>query len=214
MSFDLKQLPREVASLVQIGLKAKGFYQGTTLGLPGEKTEAAFNDYCDSLKQKPIDASAKTMIDAMVKIARAEVGVREEGGNNRGRRVQEYQNGASWLGGTGWAWCAAFVCWVFDRLADQFSLPFSTPEGAGAFWFEDWARQQNLTVLTGRAKIRRGDIVIFSFSHIGIASGDESNNRFRCIEGNTNDGGSREGDGVYEKTRPKSQVRSIIRPFP
>ena len=153
------------------------------------------------------------MIDAMIRIARAEVGVREEGGNNRGPRIQQYQNGASWLSGTGWAWCAAFVCWVFDRLAEQFTLPFATPEGAGAFWFEDWARQQGLTVLSGRAKVRRGDLVIYAFSHIGIASSDEKDGRFRCIEGNTNDAGSREGDGVFEKLRPKSQVRSIIRPF-
>lgn len=214
MSFDLKQLPQPVAVLVQLGLKAKGFYAGTTQGLPGPKTEAAFEAYLGSLESKPLNVSPQAMIDAMIRIARAEVGVREEGGNNRGPRVQQYQNGASWLPGTGWAWCAAFVCWVFDRLAEKFTLPFSTPEGAGAFWFEDWARQQELTVLSGRAKVRRGDLVIYSFSHIGIASSDEgADGRFKCIEGNTNDGGSREGDGVYEKLRPKSQVRSIIRPF-
>lgn len=213
MSYDLTKLPPEVAALVQTGLKALGFYQGTTKGLPGPKTEAAFENYLETRGSKPANPAAKTMIDAMIRIARAEVGTRESGGNNRGPRIQQYQDGASWVKGTGWAWCAAFVAWVFDELAKQFTLPFATPEGAGAFWFEDWGRQQGLTVLGPRAKVKRGDLVIYSFSHIGIASSDEKNGKFTAIEGNTNDSGSRDGDGVFEKTRSKSLVRAIVRPF-
>ena len=214
MNFDLKTLPREAAKLIQMQLKALGLYNGTTLGLPGPKTEAAYNEFKQSINPASLrESSAIKLINDFVRIARQEVGVRESGGNNRGERVQQYQDGASWLGGTGWAWCAAFICWVFDELALIHSLPFAKPEGAGAFWFEDWANQQGIKVLGKRAKIRKGDIVIFSFSHIGIASGNEKNNVFRCIEGNTNDGGSRDGDGVFEKNRSKSLVRSILRPF-
>jgi hypothetical protein len=215
MSFDVSTLPKPAAVLLQKQLKALGFYHGTTRGIPRGKTQAAYDRYVDSLKSLSIIAnpSSGALINAFIRIARAEVGVREHGGNNRGKRVQEYQDGADWLDGTGWAWCAAFICWVFDELEKEFPLPFKKPEGAGAFWFEDWARQQGLKVLTGRAKVKKGDIVIYSFSHIGIASGDESKGRFKCVEGNTNDGGSRDGDGVFEKSRSKSGVRSIIRPF-
>lgn len=213
----LSDLPPPLASLVQRQLKAMGLYDGTTEGKPGAKTEAAYAAYLQSLEAKvAVTATADNaaMREAFIAIARGEVGVREHGGNNRGKRVQEYQDAASYLPGTGWAWCAAFVGWCFDKLAERFKLPFATPEGAGAFWYEDWARQQGITVHGKGAKVKRGDLIIYAFSHIGIASGDESNGAFMCVEGNTNDGGSRDGDGVFEKSRGKSQVRSIIRPFP
>lgn len=216
----LTDLPQPIAKLVQAGLRAKGFYFGSEKGIPGPMTESAYRRYLASLPDpRPVDpkrvnASKEEMITALVEIARGEVGVREEGGNNRGRKVQEYQDAASWLDGTGWAWCAAFVGWCIDRLAERYALPFATPEGAGAFWYEDWARQQGLRVLDGKSTIKRGDLVIYSFSHIGIAVGDEDRDEtFLCVEGNTNDGGSREGDGVYEKRRPKKSIRSIIRLF-
>lgn len=213
----LADLPPPLASLVQRQLLAMGFYHGTTNGVPGPKTESAYEAYLASLERRQTvaeTATSETLRNAFIEIARSQIGVREEGGNNRGRRVQEYQNAASWLPGTGWAWCAAFVGWCFDRLAERYTLPFATPEGAGAFWYEDWARQQGIRVWSNGAKVKRGDVVIFSFSHIGIATSNESDGEFLCVEGNTNDAGSREGDGVFEKRRPKTQIRSILRPFP
>lgn len=213
----LSDLPPPLASLVQRQLKAMGLYDGTTEGIPGPKTEAAYAAYLKSLETKAaVTATGNNaaMLEAFIAIARGEVGVREHGGNNRGKRVQEYQDAASYLPGTGWAWCAAFVGWCFDRLAERFKLPFATPEGAGAFWYEDWALQQGMKVFKKNAKVKRGDLIIYAFSHIGIATSDESDDAFMCVEGNTNDAGSREGDGVFEKRRGKSQVRSIIRPFP
>jgi hypothetical protein len=58
--------------------------------------------------------------------------------------------------------------------------------------------------------LRPGDIVVFTFSHIGIVDQDLGD-RFTTIEGNTNRAGSREGDGVYCKNRLDQQIRSIIR---
>jgi hypothetical protein len=60
--------------------------------------------------------------------------------------------------------------------------------------------------------IRRGDILVFTFSHIGIAVGDIGKDGIvQTIEGNTNAEGSREGDGVYRKRRHASKIRSVIR---
>jgi hypothetical protein len=47
----------------------------------------------------------------LVDLALAEVGVREEGCNNRGPRICEYQ-AATWLKPAPWPWCAAFICWL------------------------------------------------------------------------------------------------------
>ena len=59
--------------------------------------------------------------------------------------------------------------------------------------------------------IKKGQLVIFSFSHIGIATSDsDSNNLFSTIEANTGANGSRDGDGIYAKVRNISVVRSVI----
>jgi hypothetical protein len=60
--------------------------------------------------------------------------------------------------------------------------------------------------------VKRGDIVIFTFSHVGIAVGDlDASDWVATVEGNTNDAGSREGDGCYRKRRHISKIRSVIR---
>jgi uncharacterized protein YijF (DUF1287 family) len=60
--------------------------------------------------------------------------------------------------------------------------------------------------------VRRGDIVIYTFSHIGIAVGEpDEDGMVYVVEGNTNNAGSREGDGVYRKHRHLSKIRSVIR---
>ena len=60
--------------------------------------------------------------------------------------------------------------------------------------------------------IKAGDIVVFTFSHIGIAVKDvDSSGYVVTIEGNTNGAGSREGGSVLEKKRHVSKIRSRIR---
>jgi hypothetical protein len=54
--------------------------------------------------------------------------------------------------------------------------------------------------------------VIFKFSHIGIAvSSPNKDGNVITVEGNTDSAGSREGGGVYLKTRNLSKIRSRIR---
>ena len=74
------------------------------------------------------------MIKDVLKIARAEVGVAEVGGNNRGRRVEEYLAAVGL--GPGNPWCAAYVAWVM-RQAEVRGWPMT-----GDTWaLEDWARE-------------------------------------------------------------------------
>lgn len=155
---------------------------------------------------------------ALIAAAAAEVGVRESpAGSNRGPRVDEYQR-ADWLKGEGYAWCAAFVCWCVARAAGE-KPSFTLPLTAGAWDFEQWARGKygpvpGWRIIGDQEPIRTGDIVIFTFSHIGIAETDEISGTIETIEGNTNSAGSREGDGVYRKTRRRSQIRSALRYAP
>ena len=155
--------------------------------------------------------------DALVRIAEKEIGTREIGGNNRGPRVREYQS-ATWTEPGVWPWCAAFVCWcVREWLAApsvKAIVHFPRPRTTGAFDFIRWAHESALQVLDENNPCRRGDLVIYQFSHIGIVAEDSERGEFSAVEGNTNGRGERDsssGDGVWRKFRTRHDVKAFIR---
>lgn len=164
-------------------------------------------------------------------IAMHEVGVREEGGNNCGPRIREYQ-GATWLEPAAWPWCAAFVdwcvrAWVYPMKAEDPLFGRETAEGwrpktAGAFDLVNWANLKGMKVMPPSANIEAGDIVIYKMSHCGIVTADQYRERltgrltktFEAAEGNTGPEGLRDantGDGVFLKVRARSLVRNFVR---
>ncbi len=162
--------------------------------------------------------------NALALIAEGEIGVREEGGPNRGPRIREYQ-GATWLEPDSWPWCAAFICWIVREwlkaepirlmlgLKSEGEAEYCRPTTPGAFDFANWAKKRGLKVYPESTDCCRGDIVIFDFSHIGIVTKDaEASSEFiETVEGNTNGKGSRDGDGVFAKTRRRELVKQFIR---
>jgi len=159
--------------------------------------------------------------ELLVRVALKEVGVQEVDGTNCGPRVNEYK-AATWLpADKPWPWCAAFVCWCIREAmkiqgSDKNERPytFERPQTAGAWDFENWSLKQDNSTQTKKPHhddIKRGDIVIFSFSHIGIAIEDARSGMVATCEGNTDAAGSREGGGVFQKVRKLSQIRSRIR---
>ena len=148
--------------------------------------------------------------------AETQIGVHEEGGNNQGANILKYQQ-CTWLTPGPWAWCAAFVDWCVVNAMKSLSTKFTfkAPQTAGAWDLENWCHNVDNSAVLNKphhGDIQRGDIVIFNFHHTGIAlSSPHANGVFWTCEGNTNDSGSRDGDGVYKKTRNVSQVRSVIR---
>ena len=162
-------------------------------------------------------ASASAFANALVRIAEGEVGVMEASRNNTGADLQKYKE-ATWLAPGAWAWCAAFVCWCYkEALAQNPVQGVRRPQTAAAWGFEKWAdKQSGVTLFKPATSIKKGDIVMFTFSHIGIAIADEQGGSVQTVEGNTNvkgerDGGGRTRDGVYRKTRAKSLIRSVAR---
>lgn len=175
----------------------------------------------------PQDASFGAVLAT---IARSQLGVREVGCNNCGPQIREYQE-ATWLAPGAWPWCAAFVAWCVREAIDAVGgvVRFNRPRTAGAWDLENWAtdRRQSdgapqrrsggsdagvtmIKPLSTQA-VMPGDIVVFTFSHVGIALGQAGAQHVLTVEGNTNAAGSREGDGVYERRRARTSVRSIIR---
>lgn len=159
----------------------------------------------------------------LIAIAAKEVGVREIPKNsNSGPRVRQYQNATN-LGGSGWPYCAAFVCWVVrEWLKDQDVLDafkFTAkqaetwrPKTAAAYGFHEWASQKGLLQMDDSPGhvLHSADLVTFDISHIGIVDTDEGS-KIYTIEGNTDANGGREGGGVYAMTRERSFARRFIR---
>ncbi len=154
----------------------------------------------------------------IVRLATKEIGVEEVNGSNSGKRVKEYQSATS-LGGTGWPWCAAFICFIvrnaMANLGIKETAKYKRPTTASAWGFEAWSRAQDKTTNTKKphdGDIVAGDILVFTFSHIGIATGSPDKSGYvPTLEGNTNGEGSREGGAVMAKKRHVSKIRSRIR---
>lgn len=168
------------------------------------------------------------MIVKLSGVAQSQVGVREVGGNNRGKKIRTYQS-ATALAPDAWPWCAAFVDWCVQQWVSYpesrswISLKSSTPAKwrpttASAFGLIDWARKRpnTVTILPESAKPQAGDIIVFDFSHCGIVTG-ASSKFVETVEGNTNGRGDRDsesGDGVWAKKRNISLARCYLRIHP
>jgi len=147
----------------------------------------------------------------------AEVGVREQSGKNDGERVETY---LAYVGlKKGNPWCAAFVCW---------SLGQARIRNPRSGWSPDlfpekkvcWQRSMSLQVkpvVGGEARRpRKGDVFGIYFpdkkriAHVGFV--DSWDDKYVItVEGNTNEAGSREGDGVYRKRRLISSIYQVAR---
>lgn len=158
-----------------------------------------------------------TIAEAIARAASSKVGIRESGGNNKGAALAPFfaaDNYKPNAADDGYPWCAAFVCWAVAVACAGRPITFPLPRTPGAWAFEDWCRSVDGSVILRKppkGDIRRGDLVVFTFSHIGIAVGNASGDRVATVEGNTDEAGSREGGGVYRKSRPISLIRSVIR---
>lgn len=146
--------------------------------------------------------------------------VREES-KNHGEGIAKYWEATNYPDGykNREPYCAAFVDWCVAMAAHECGIEetatFKLPKTARAYGIEEWSLQQDDSTKTKkrpRGDIQRGDLIVFSFSHVGIATGKPDKlGHFPTIEGNTGAGGGNDGDGVYRKFRHIDLVRSRIR---
>ncbi len=150
-------------------------------------------------------------IDRLIAIASTQVGIHETSRNN-GTGIEKYWGSTTYPDGykNREPYCAAAQCWIAQQ--SQIFTEKERPKSASAFGWESWGDDCDLVKVTRSPRgVKRGDFVVFSFSHIGIAtSNSDKYGNFNTIEANTGANGSRDGDGVYSKTRNISSVRSTI----
>jgi hypothetical protein len=158
--------------------------------------------------------SSTPLAAEVLKVAGREVGVRESGGPNRGPRVDEYLRNVGLDPTRGaYSWCASFVFFCFTRAASDLSVanPCFKTAGVLNLWHHapDWARVLNDQGVGARGLVRPGAVFIVDHGggkgHTGLIERVDHDSLL-TIEGNTNAGGSREGDGVYRRVRPLSAI--------
>jgi hypothetical protein len=104
-------------------------------------------------------------------------------------------------------WCLAFVYWCVDNACFNAGKKNPLPKSGYCPITAKWGISENIKSNTPEP----GDIFFLMDSqippyyHTGFVSGVKGE-YFETIEGNTNPGGSAEGDGIYKRTRLNSNV--------
>jgi len=153
---------------------------------------------------------ADPLLTRVLEVAASQVGVMEEPpGSNRGARVDEYLRAAGLNPTAGsFAWCAAFVYWCAQQAAEALRRPNPLIRTAGVLEHWNEAEKQRIPrVLSEQANanptlVKPGQIFTLStgggHGHMGLIA-QVNGGKLTTIEGNTNDGGSREGVGVFRR---------------
>jgi uncharacterized protein (TIGR02594 family) len=130
-------------------------------------------------------------------VARKELGVKESPPHsNSGTRVRVYQQ-HTFLKGTGWPWCNAFVNFVMDEAGVYW--PYKS---AGAYDSLRWYTKAGWRT----TKPAAGDVAVFNIGsgHIAIVT-DVDKNTVHTIDGN-------HGDSVSPAVRSRATVAGFIHP--
>ena len=169
-------------------------------------------------------------VDALIATAEheADLQVREEGGMNRGAKVEAYQRAAAL--GPGDPWCAAFVAWCVMKSRQATTAPTWTSGSALTPWQKGSTRAGGDASTTPnspgyQSKVKPGWVWVrakdpkgasdaarglWVQGHCGIVVAVDAVG-FHTVEGNTNSAGSRDGDGVYRKLHKWSDAAQIAR---
>ncbi|RYE83012.1 MAG: CHAP domain-containing protein [Hyphomicrobiales bacterium] len=160
----------------------------------------------------PVKVKSAGALDAVIAKAASQIGVLEDPPkSNRGKQVEAYLASVGLKGG--YAWCAAFVHWCFrEAMGDANPCPKSG--GVIDLWHQIGAAKK-LRLTPAQAKANPGLILpgmLFfldtggGFGHVGFVEKVQGI-YLTTIEGNTNEGGSRDGVGVFRrKSRTIGQV--------
>lgn len=124
---------------------------------------------------------------------RAENGYRE--GRNNYTKFPPAVPGLEWAQNQ--PWCHTFASWGADELGERGALPITASCWTGSQWFKKAGRWSEYPVLGGLFYMGSS-----GQDHVGVVYAYDDTYIY-TVEGNTNAGGSVNGDGVYERRRPR-----------
>lgn len=144
----------------------------------------------------------------LLSVYQSQIGIRELTGKNDGKSVEGY---LKYVGlKKGFPWCAAFTCWSFGQAGIK---------NPGSAWSPDMFPDSSVIYAKGaKGNITpdAGDVFGIYFpekkriAHVGFIH-KWGSSEVITVEGNTNQAGSREGDGVYRKRRLAGQISKVSR---
>ena len=119
---------------------------------------------------------------AMVNLARAEIGVTEQPpGSNESPRIAQFRQATAGAPGPG-PWCAYFVSWA----AREAGVPIGDA-GQGFGRVDDvwaWGQRAGKAIPAGSGPPQPGDLIVWD-EHIGIVESVGADGSIRTIEGNS-----------------------------
>lgn len=146
--------------------------------------------------------------DCVVSTAYSYIDVRETDGSNRSPEIRHFFDYLNCTVPYGSPWCAIYVSYCLKYCGVK--APYSA-------WSPSLFPKYAIKYSNGIGnddKVQKGDVFGIYFTrlgriaHVGFIVEDRYN-MVKTIEGNTNGGGSRDGDGVYERVRFKSQIAKV-----
>ncbi|MGY5131283.1 GH25 family lysozyme [Streptomyces nigrescens] len=133
------------------------------------------------------------LVETVIRIAKAENGYRE--GVNNKQKFSPAVPSLEWSQNQ--AWCATFVSWVALKAGAASLFPRTASCLAGVAWFKARKRFSEYPAIGAQAFYGAGGGV-----HTGLVY-DYDGTYIYTVEGNTNDNGGAEGNGVYLKKRAR-----------
>lgn len=158
-----------------------------------------------------LDAAIATTAqrDSLARVYTSQLGVAEATGRNDGPQVEAYQRVTGNRRGD--AWCASFVAWCYKQVGVK-----RVGNGAAASWFKQpiYVRNTHGIRRFSQLAAKRGNTGSLFYQKLGRIGhiffiDDVRGEWVITVEGNTNNGQSREGDGVYKLRRRIRNIYSV-----
>lgn len=143
-------------------------------------------------------------VNDILKIAKAEIGVKESPANSNNVKYNTWYYGKT-VQGSAYPWCAVFVSWLFSQVDSSLIKKSASCMDIGN-WFK-----QNGRFKTSNPQV--GDIVFFKYNtnsrwtnHIGIVESINKDGSIVTIEGNTSTTSNDNGGSVMRRNRKSNIV--------
>ncbi|MEV0414584.1 hypothetical protein AB0I68_28200 [Streptomyces sp. NPDC050448] len=141
---------------------------------------------------------------AYVNLLRSQTGYHEgrdpDGNWNNIQRFSPETPGLEWSQGQ--PWCAVFTAWGADELGARDLWPITASCTTAVSWWKQHGRWTDYPVLGGPFYMGSA-----GQDHVGVVYAYDADSIY-TVEGNTNTTGAYQGDGVYQRVRPRRGLDS------